>query len=137
VLLLPDVRAVELYRRDAIGWTDEWRVISQDLEEVLANDDMSLLARSRQAQRAFDRAVALARDVDAAEAPPALLGLHELSVSTSGAYVEAGAAIARWLSAPSDENQVAAEEALANANAALSAIETNAWIGPLDEDAPE
>ncbi|MCC7358080.1 MAG: hypothetical protein IT317_01285 [Anaerolineales bacterium] len=133
VLLLPDVRAVELYRRSAVGWANEWKSMSADLEQILSDADVQLLTRSRQAQRVFDRAVALAQEVDGTEAPSALLGLHEQAASNSNAQIEASAAIARWLSAPTDENRAAADAALANANAALAVLEANDWIAPASE----
>lgn len=130
VLLLPDVRAVELYRRDVVHWVAEWQAIDEDLTQIMATTDTDLLSRSRKAQRAFDRAVVLAQDVDGTESPPALLGLQELSVANSNGYIEAGAAITRWLSAPSDENWIAAEEALSRASAALATLGGNEWIMP-------
>ena len=134
VLLLPDVRAVELYRRDVVHWVTEWQAIDENLTQVMANTDTDLLSRSRQAQRAFDRAVVLAQDVDGTEAPPALLGLQELSVANGNGYIDAGAAITRWLSVPSDENRVDAEEALGRASAVLAALGTNEWIMPANAE---
>jgi hypothetical protein len=133
ILLLPDVRAVELYRRAATGWVEDWRALADELALVVAEDGVSLLTRSRQAQRVFDRAVALTREVDATEAPPALLGLQDLASRTSNNFVEASAAIARWLSAPSSENRTAAEEALGHARTALAELEANEWITPAVE----
>jgi hypothetical protein len=133
VLLLPDVRAVELYRRNAVRWASEWKAMSADLEQVFSDDDLQLLTRSRQAQRAFDRAVALAQEVDGTEAPSALLGLQEQATANSNTYIEASATLARWLSAPTDENRAAAEMALANARAVLAVLEANEWITPANE----
>lgn len=133
VLLLPDVRAVELYRRSAVRWASEWQAIGANLEQILTEDGQQLLTRSRQAQRAFDQAVALAQEVDGTEAPSALLGLQEQAVANSNAHIEASAAIARWLSAPSDENRAAAEAALANARATLTAFTASEWIVPATE----
>ena len=134
VLLLPDVRAVERYRREVVHWVTAWQAIDAALTQVLTTTDPDLLARSRQAQRAFDRAVLLAQAVDGTEAPPALLGLQELSVANGTGYLEAGAAMTRWLSVPSDENRMAAEEALGRASAALAALGMNAWISPANAD---
>lgn len=133
VLLLPDVREVERYRRGAVHWVNEWNAIAADLDQVLAVGDAPLLTRSRQAQRAFDRAMALAQEVDGTEAPSALLGLREQAALNSSAYVAATAAAARWLSAPTDENRATAEAVLIQAKAALAAMEANEWLAPADE----
>ena len=136
VLLLPDVRAVELYRRNAVRWANEWREIEAGLEQVLADDSQQLLSRSREAQRAFDQAVALAQEVDGTEAPSALLGLHEQAVANGDAHIQAGAAVARWLSAPTDEHRAAAQTALANASAAQAAFSASEWIALASEAGP-
>lgn len=133
VLLLPDVRAVDLYRRNAVRWANEWQAIEDNLEQVLTEDGRQLLLRSRQAQRAFDQAVALAQEVDGTEAPSALLGLHEQAVANSDAHIQAGAAIARWLSAPTSENRVAAETALAGASASQATFASSEWIAPASQ----
>jgi len=57
-----------------------------------------------------------------------LLGLRELASASALAYVDAGVVVARWVSAPSAENRAAAQQALADAGRALSALEQNEWI---------
>lgn len=50
VLLLPDVRAVEEYRRSVSGWAERWRALDTSLQEIVAGDANSdLLAVSRKA----------------------------------------------------------------------------------------
>jgi hypothetical protein len=133
VLLAPDVRAMERYRRTAQGCVEAWKAVDAGLEGVLAGEAGDLLAVSQQAQRAFQRSVGLAQEVDAAKAPPALLGLHELALATARRYLEASAAVARWLSAPSAENRAAAEKTLRAARNSLAALETNAWLKAREE----
>ena len=87
-----------------------------------------LLAVSRKAQRTLEQTVALAREVDAAESPASLLGLRELTSASSLAYVDAGVAVARWVSAPAVENRAAAQQTLADAGQRLTALEQNEWI---------
>ena len=129
VLLLPDVRAVEQYRRSVSGWAEHWRALDTSMQEIVAGDASSdLLAVSRQAQRTFEQTVALAREVDAAESPASMLGLREQASASALAYVDAGVAIARWVSAPSAENHDAAQQTLAGAGQSLAALEQNEWI---------
>jgi hypothetical protein len=128
VLLLPDVRQVESYRREAAAWVEGWATLDVVLEQVLEDEAGSLLTRSRQVQRAVEQAVALAREVDARETPPALLGLHELAVQTASRYLEASAAVARWLSAPTSESRAIAVTTVAAAQDSLTTLENNGWI---------
>ncbi len=129
VLLLPDVRAVEQYRRSAAAWAAGWRALDADLRAVLEGaGDAELLATSRKAQRAFERTMELANSVDATDAPPPLLGLRDQVGAVSSAYVDASVAVLRWVSAPSPENKSAAETALTNAASAMGVLGENEWI---------
>lgn len=128
VLLLPEVRAIEQYRRQAAGWVDGWKNLDGNLHAVLEAKDNNLLSLSHQVQSAFDEAITLAKNVDATESPSPLLGLHDLSMQTAIAYVDASIATARWLSAPSKKNRMDADQALMAAGEELSALHSNEWI---------
>ena len=130
VLLLPDVRAVEVYRRQAVAWVLAWRDLEAGLRAVLGAPDSGLLEQSRKAQAGFEAAIQLAREVDAAEAPPTLLGLHDQVVLTAQGYVDTSVAVNRWLSAPSPENRAVADQAYQVAAATLAQVEANAWLQP-------
>lgn len=130
VLLLPEIRQVELYRQQAVRWTEAWRVQETGLLTLLTAPAADLLAQSQAGQQTLGEAVSLANAVDAAEAPEALVGLRDQSQTTAAAFVEAGRAVNRWLSAPSAENLAAAQSAYQTAAAALAVIEANAWIAP-------
>lgn len=106
VLLAPDVRAVEVYRRQAVEWRKAWRALDTDMQQILsASGELSLLAESGRAQDDFGTAINLARAVDGTDAPPALLGLHDQVALTAQAYVDASVALNRWLSAPTPDNR--------------------------------
>ena len=56
VLLMPDVKAVEDYRRAASGWSASWRELDGQMRGVMdAESNSELLVMSRAAQRGFDR----------------------------------------------------------------------------------
>lgn len=130
VLLMPDVKAVEDYRRAASGWSASWRELDGQMHGVMdAESNSELLVMSRAAQRAFERAVELARSVDSTETPAPLIGLRDQAAAASLAYMDASVAVARWVSAPTPENRSTADSALAKAGAALAALEQNDWIG--------
>ncbi len=128
-LLLPGVRAVETYRRQVVEWAQDWHELDGHLRALLETTDTDLLTQSQQAQSSFEQAVELARRVEQTEAPPALLGLREQAAQAATAYVDASAAINRWLSAPSGENRTAAQEIYRQASEALARLESNEWIG--------
>ena len=97
VLLMPDVKAVEDYRRAASGWSASWRELDGQMHGVMdAESNSELLVMSRAAQRAFERAVELARSVDSTETPAPLIGLRDQAVAASLAYMDASVAVARW-----------------------------------------
>ena len=131
LLLLPDVRAVEIYRRQAVAWRQAWQALDAEIGQTLrasAPDTAGLLDRSRQAQTDFGTAIELARAVDGTEAPPALLGLHEQTAGTAQAYVDATVALNRWLSAPTAENRAVADQACQRASDTLTQLAANAWL---------
>lgn len=129
VLLSPDVRAVENYRRQVVGWVADWTALDEHLRAV-TEPEQELLTQSRAAQAVFERAVAIARAVDGEDAPPALLGLRDQASATAAAYVDASMALNRWLSAPSPENQAAAGQTHGTANGLLMALVANEWVAP-------
>lgn len=135
LLLLPDVRAVETYRHTAGRWAAEWRALDATLRDVLGSPDTALLPQSRAAQRAFEEAVEVARRVEGTESPPAMLGLRDQALTAAAAYVDASAAVNRWLSAPSVENYNSAKALYEQAEASLTAIESNQWLAGVDSEA--
>jgi hypothetical protein len=128
VLLLPEVRAVEHYRKLVGTWVVEWRGLDKNVAGILGNDGTRLLATSQQAQQALDLATTLASQVDANEAPSAMVGLRDLSVQAAVDYADASTAAARWLSAPSSANLAAANAALSKARQDRAALEANEWL---------
>ena len=127
VLLSPNVRAVELYRRHALRWVGDWQVLSSELRRVL-EEEGELLAINTRVQRGFEQAIALAHDVETSEAPASLVGLHDQATATAQAFVEASLAVARWVSAPTDEHRQKAVQALASADETLKSLEANEWL---------
>lgn len=128
MLLLPNVRSVETYRRQAVRWVGDWRELDEHIRSMLTRTSGELLEQSRLAQSDFETAVELARQVDRQDAPPAVFGLRDQAAQTATAYVDATAALNRWLSAPSEENRAALDETYQRASNALTAIQANKWI---------
>jgi hypothetical protein len=127
VFLSPNVRAVEQYRRHALRWVGDWQALSNELHRVL-EEEGELLAISTRAQRGFEQVIALAHDVETSEAPASLVGLRDQATATAQAFVEASLAVARWVSAPTDEHRQKAQQALTSADETLKSLEANEWL---------
>lgn len=127
VLLSPEVRTIEMYRRAATEWARDWSALAKSLHSILAGES-DLFSLSQGAQQAFIRATELAIEAEAKDSPASQIGLREQVMSTATAFANASLAIARWVSAPSVENKSAAEQALATAEQSLATLEANEWI---------
>ena len=128
LLLLPDVKAVEDYRRSINGTAAELRLLDGEIAALLAGKDADLFTQSRQAQAAFEHALRISQEVDVQEAPAALAGLHDVSSKTASAYLEAARLTLKWVSLPEEANQKAAESGLAQARQLLKTLEENKWL---------
>ena len=105
VLLLPEVKAVEDYRRSAQGWVSELSVLDCEIANVLATQQQGdLFSQSRSAQQTLQNAVDLAQEVDRAKVPPIGMGLQEQLLSTIMSYLEAARSALQWVSAPEKSN---------------------------------
>ena len=78
VLLLPEVKAVEDYRRSAQTWISELTVLDGEIAHVIASEQQGdLFSQSRSAQKTLQHAVELTQQVDRTRVPPIGMGLHE------------------------------------------------------------
>jgi hypothetical protein len=130
VLLLPDVKAVEDYRRQAGDWTDRLRLLDGQLATLLAGNSGDLLGQSRAAQNIFEDCLNLVREIDFTSTPPALVGLRESLVNASLANLEASRGALRWVSMPNIENRDQVEQLIQIARQGLQELETNTWTNP-------
>ncbi len=127
VLLSPDVRAVETYRRSVVSWVREWQALAEALRVILDSEG-ELLSTSQKTQQAFAKSVELSAAVDSSDTPASLVGLRDQTAATAEAFVKASLAAARWISAPSAEKRTAAETELETAERSLITLEANEWI---------
>lgn len=129
VLLLPEVKAVEDYRRSAQSWISEMAVLDGEIAHVIAVDQQGdLFSQSRSAQQTLQHAVELAQQVDRTEVPPIGMGLHEQMLSTTLTYLEAARSALQWVSAPENNNLDTATQKLADARKMKSELEANQWL---------
>ena len=129
ILLSPDVKAVEDYRRSAQFWMEQLRTLDGEIASLLQTDSQGdLFTQSRQAQQMLQHAVDLAKQVDQTQTPAAALGYHEQMYSAAMAYLEAARAGMRWVSAPEQSKEDEAQAKLSQAQTARKTLEDNAWM---------
>ncbi len=128
LLLLPDVKAVEEYRRSMSSAAAEMQLLDGEIATLLAGQNTDLFTQSRQAQTAFEHALRIAQEVDVHTAPPALDGLRGTAAGATTAYLEAARLALRWVSLPEETNHTAAENSLALARQQLKTLEESKWL---------
>lgn len=128
VLLLPEVKAMEDYRKSAMNWLVEINVLDGEIARVAAEPQGDLFSQSRVAHQALQHAAQLAQQVDRTRVPPMGIGLHEQMLSTTLGYLEAARSTLQWVSAPGEEIHAQAIRQLENARVLKSNAETNQWL---------
>jgi hypothetical protein len=130
ILLTPDIRAVEDYRRQSVAWSQALRLADGEMAHILADHSSDLFGRSQQAQGLFERVLRIAQQIDQHSAPPTLFGLREQLTNASAAYLDSVQLTLRWLSSPTPENVAAAQAKLAEAQVFLAVLEKSQWLTP-------
>ena len=129
VLLLPEVKAVEDYRKSAQTWISELNTLDGEIAYIIAADQQGdLFSQSRSAQQTLQHAVELAQQVDRTRVPPIGMGMHEQMLSTTLSYLEAARSALQWVSAPEQENQDQAIQLLEDSRQMKSELEKNKWL---------
>ena len=128
LLLLPDVKAVEEYRRLANIWRDELRLVDGDIALTLAGDTSDLFGQSRQAQNTLEHNLRILQEIDRHDAPATMVGLQEQLKSVSQSYLESSRLALRWLSQPDQTNYEQAQSKLIEARNMLAEMENSQWL---------
>jgi hypothetical protein len=128
LLLLPDVKAVEEYRRLANRWRDELRLVDGEIALTLAGDTSDLFGQSRQAQNTLEHNLHIIQEIDRRDAPATLVSLQEELRRVSQSYLEASRLALRWLSLPDPANHDKAQNKLVESRNVLSEMEASQWL---------
>ncbi len=129
LLLLPDVRNAQKYKWAVHRWVDDLHQLDGEIEQILQQENMDLLTNARQGQDAFEEAVKLLQEMDKTEVPPTAIGERNRLSAVAASYFDAANAALRWISAPTEENKLAAEDLLKSARLALLELEKDsAWM---------
>ncbi len=128
LLLLPDGKAVEEYRRLANHWRDELRLVDGEIALTLAGDTTDLFGQSRQAQNTLEHNLRIIQEIDKHDAPATLIGLQEELKLVSQSYLESSRLALRWLSLPDQANHEMAEKKLVESRNMLTDMEASQWL---------
>jgi hypothetical protein len=129
LLLLPDVKAMEDYRRSLVSWDARFRELDGRMSRLLSDDyGGDLFSQSSEGQKIQDEIVWLIQEIDRTSAPPAAIPARDLALTASSAYLDASRAMLAWVSAPTSVNLEAAQKALLEAQTLLSELEASQWM---------
>lgn len=129
ILLLPEVKAVEDYRRSVQSWISDLSVLDGEIGHIIVADQMGdVFTESRYAQQTLQHAVRLSQQVDQTKVPPVGIGIHEQILTTTLSYLEAARSAMQWVSAPESKNQDQAIQILEEARQLKSELEENKWL---------
>lgn len=129
LLLLPDVWQAVTYQQRAGEWSRDFQDLERDLTGLVSTNQVGdLLSQTQAAQSAFERAVALTREIDQVPAPVATSGLREMLSNTALAYLEASRSALRWLNVPKEEIRNEALTRLQEAQVSRKEVEESEWI---------
>ncbi|NMC85862.1 MAG: hypothetical protein GYA58_11305 [Anaerolineaceae bacterium] len=129
LLLLPDVWQALNYQQRAGEWSRDFQDLERSLTGLVSTNQVGdLLSQTQAAQGAFERAVALTREIDQVPAPVATSGLREMLSNTALAYLEASRSALRWLNVPKEEIRNEALTKLQEAQVSRKELEESEWI---------
>lgn len=129
VLLLPEVKAFEDYRRSARSWLEQMTLLDTEITGVLGEEASGdLFTRSRQAQQMLQRAVNLAKEIDQAKVPAAAAVINDQLSETGMYYLDAARFTMRWVGAPEEATRAAIEKKLEHSRNIRSVLQENQWL---------
>ena len=128
ILLLPEVRQMEVYRRSANAWIQEFQALDSRIATIAANRQADLFSQSREAQNALQQAVQLAQEIDRTAFPPSAISLHDDLATTSLAYLETARKMMVWVGAPQEANRSLFDTKLIASRQSLKTLEKNIWL---------
>jgi hypothetical protein len=122
LVLSPAYVATMRYLKTAQGWLEALQQVDADLVGTMEGTG-NLYRQGRDAEKAFERVVTIAREVEQAKTPASLIALQSTIEQSASAYVRAGRAVLVYVSAPSEENQQAVTQGLETARTKLEACQ--------------
>ena len=129
LLLLPDVKAMEDYRRSLANWHTRFLELDGRMTRLLSgNYGSDLFSQSSEGQIIQDETIQLMREIDQTSTPSAAASARDLAILVGSAYLDTSRAMLTWVSAPTTANLDMAKQALKAAQASLVELEASQWI---------
>ena len=129
LLLLPDVKAMEDYRRSLADWHTRFLELDGRITRLLSdNYGSDLFSQSSEGQIIQDETIQLMREIDQTSAPAAAVSARDMAIRTGSAYMDTSRALLSWVSAPTTANLDAAQQTLKAAQASLAELEASQWM---------
>ncbi len=129
LLLLPDVKAVEDYRRSLVSWHSRLLELNGRTAGVLSNNyGGDLFSQSSEGQKILNETVQLLQEIDQTQTPSAALPARNMAARAGNATLDAARSMLAWVSAPTPANLNAAHQALDGARTTLSDLEASQWM---------
>jgi hypothetical protein len=123
LVLSPAYVATMRYLKTAQGWLEALQQVDADLVETMEGTG-NLYRQGRDAEKAFEKALAIAREIEQAKTPPSLMALQSAIDQSATACVQAARAMLVYVSAPSEENQQSVTQGLETARTRLNTCQT-------------
>ncbi len=114
LVLSPAYVATMRYLKSSQSWLDELAGVDDDLVHVVS-DEGNFYTQGRSAEKTFEIVVSIAREIEQAKTPPALLSLQTALRKCAASYVMAARAVLAYVSAPSEENRQVVDQRLVTA----------------------
>jgi hypothetical protein len=129
LLLLPDIKAVEDYRRSLVDWHTRLAELDGRIARVLSNDyGGDLFSQSSDGQKVLNETLQVLQEIDQTAATPAAVPARELALNAASATLGAAQSALIWVSAPTPANLSSAQQALEAAHTNLSILEASQWM---------
>jgi hypothetical protein len=129
LLLLPDLKAMEEYRRSLTSWHARFLELDARMTRLLSdNYGGDLFSQSSEGQKIQNETVQLLQEIDRTATPSAAVSARDKALNAGSAYLEASRASLTWISAPTSTNLDAAQKALDIAHTTLSELEASQWM---------
>ena len=129
ILLSPEVKAVEDYRRSAQSWLDQLHTLDGEIAGLLQTDNQGdLFTQSRQAQQMLQHAVELAKQVDQTQRLLPYLDITSRCMLQQWLISKLLGPECAGLARRSNREKMMAQAKLGQAQAARKTLENNAWM---------
>ncbi len=126
LVLSPAYVATVRYLQTAQQWVSRLEQVDIDLAAVM-EEQGNFYQQGRNAERAFESAASIAREIAQAQTPPALAAVQETFAHCAAAYVQVARAVLVYVSAPTEENRQVVNQEMEVSRTTLEVCQEALW----------